>query len=88
MGKEAQEKLSKLRLEVYGAQLTERDIEQILTLIIPKDKPPLLSEEEIEKIEKNWFNTPLDKRVDPEMLIAQAQREADIKFYAGATQVI
>ena len=50
---------------------------------LPEDKPPLLSQGEIGKIEENWFNTPLDKRVDPEVLIAQAQREADIKFCAG-----
>ena len=59
-----------------------KDARQILSLVLPKDKPPLLSDEEI------WVATDYEpNKGEPLTLqdgrkVAQAQREAGIKWYS------
>ena len=61
--------------------LTKEEIDAIVALIDkPKDKPPLLSDEEIEKV---WRNKDAITIKEAERNVAQAQREADIKHYEG-----
>jgi len=58
-------------------------VNQIIALIIPKDKPPLLTPQARTRIRENWLRTKLQSY---DVLIertAQAQREADIKHYEG-----
>ena len=48
---------------------------RIINLLKPRDKPPLLSDEEIEKAVWGEWNA-------THWRVAQAQREGDIKFYS------
>jgi len=105
MDKEAQEKIAEIINEAVTEGIyyprepyADRAIEKITQVLEgyrkpPKDKPPLLSDEEMESIYKSNLRgkpysyfpeevySPAQQRHD----IAQAQREADIKHYGGSS---
>ncbi|MBA7581213.1 hypothetical protein ES708_23115 [subsurface metagenome] len=70
-------------LDVWGNTITLlNQLGQLGYRKLPKDKPPLLSDEEIVEARIENWSKPSGKRIPKDRAIAQAQREADIKFYS------
>ena len=98
MDKEAQKKIADIivcthsmfdeRYEPASAEEFHDEANQILTSLkelgyrkLPKDKPPLLSDEKL----PHWIKYPDGGKgdvIEAYKAVAQAQREADIKFYS------
>lgn len=72
-----------LVLEFTYKYISPKEADQIIALIeLPKDKPPLLNETELDYRWRKGLAIESDHQ-DAAREVAQAQREADIEFYGG-----
>lgn len=84
---ELEKEIEKLVSKAYwyeGKKNIVADITDQILAIIPKDKPPLLSAKQLEAIAGTIEDAPPSPiRCVTMRKVAQAQREADIKWYEG-----